>query len=47
LATDMGAALADDFIGGFAERAALLPGWRRIFIVACRAARTARLAMPA
>ena len=39
LATDVGAALADDFVDGFAERAALLPGWRRIFIVARRSAR--------
>ena len=38
LGTDMGEAFADDFIAGFAERAALLPGWRRIFIVARRSA---------
>jgi ubiquinone/menaquinone biosynthesis C-methylase UbiE len=40
LATDVGAALADDFVNGFAERAALLPGWRRIFIVARRVIET-------
>jgi SAM-dependent methyltransferase len=39
LATDVGAALADDFVDGFTERAALLPGWRRIFITARRTAR--------
>jgi SAM-dependent methyltransferase len=39
LATDVGAALADDFVGGFAECAALLPGWRRIFIAARRSVR--------
>jgi SAM-dependent methyltransferase len=47
LATDVGAALADDFIDGFAERAALLPGWRRIFIVARHVARMSARWSPA
>ena len=47
LATDVGAALADDFVDGFAERAALLPGWRRIFIVARRVAKMSARWSPA